>query len=309
MHLTFDWNAALRRSRPRAASAPEGHWCNRHAWKRFPYGNRIYRYAGSALESNWSRLHGGDGEPYPSAARLAELLAANPALAFHVPNPAAVPPLLEEAWRAYHAGDFADAVSHGLAASPLGLAVASQAAAVYASHLEEDAGRRMAILLDAVAASAALRQLAPNWAAACFAHGLALGRYSQQLSVLKALTLGLGGKTRDCLQRALELAPGHADSHVGLGIYHAEVVAKVGGAVAAFTYGARREAVVEHFEAARTLKPQSPVVLAEYARALQLAFGAGGRERSEALLSEAAACQPADALERLDVEWALGERE
>jgi len=50
-------------------------------------------------------------------------------------------------------------------------------------------------------------------------------------------------------------------------------------------------------------------VLAEYARSTALAFGGLDQGRAHQIFGEAAACQPADALERLDVEWALGETE
>ncbi|MDD2668395.1 MULTISPECIES: hypothetical protein [Zoogloea] len=309
MHLTFDWNAARRRSREQANSAEEGQGANRTTWKRFPYGDRIYRYGGTALSSNWARLHRGDLEPYPTTDSLAELLGTNPELMPHAPDLAAIVALIEDAWRAYHAGDFADAVDYGLAAGPVGMVVAARAAAVYASHLEEDEVRRLAILRDTVESCAALVQLAPNWINAWYVYGLALGRYSQNISVVKALAQGLGGKVRDSLHRVIQLNPGHADAHVGLGVYHAEVIDKVGGMVAALTYGARKEAVVDHFEAARGLHPQSPVVLAEYARSTQLAFGHAHSGRAHEIFGEAAACQPADALERLDVEWALGELE
>ena len=309
MHLTFDWNAARRRSRQQTASAEDAQGSGRLAWKRFPYGDRIYRYGGTALASNWSRLHRGDQEPYPTTDSVAGLLRANPGLVAHVSDPAVTVQLVEDAWRAYHAGDFADAVDFGLAAGPVGMVVAARAAAVYASHLEENETRRLAILRDTVESCAALVQLAPNWANAWYVHGLALGRYSQNISVVKALAQGLGGKVRDSLLRAIQLDSGHADAHVGMGVYHAEVIDKVGAMVAALTYGARKEAVVEHFEAARRLHPQSPVVLAEYARSTQLAFGRLHPGKAHDIFGEAAACQPADALERLDVEWALGELE
>lgn len=307
MHLTFDWSGALRRSRLRTESSGEAQAESRRTWKRFPYGDRIYRYGGTALQSNWTRLHRGDREPYPSAETVGALLRANPALASSVPVPEVVVPMLEDAWRAYHAGDFADAVDRGLAAGPVGLVVSARAAAVYASHLEEDEARRVAILRGVVESCTALVQVAPNWASAWYVYGLALGRFSQNISVVRALAQGLGGRVRESLQKAIDLEPGYADAHVGLGVYHAEVIDKVGAMMAAFTYGARRAAVTEHFEAARALHPQSPVVLAEYARSTVLAFGNLHQGQAHQIFGEAAACQPADALERLDVEWALGE--
>ena len=85
----------------------------------------------------------------------------------------------------------------------------------------------------------------PNYMAPEQSFGLAVGRYSQNLSVMKALTLGFGGKVRDSFLRALALEPDHADAHLALGVYHAEVVDKVGSVVGALSHHARRDAV-EH---------------------------------------------------------------
>lgn len=309
MHLTFDWHGALRRARHGVKESAGAPAVPRLAWKRFPYGDRVYRYGGTALLTNWCRLHRADREPYPTVDNLLELLRSNPALEPHAANPRALVPIVEEAWRSFHAGDFADALERGLSAGPVGFVVAARAATVYAGHLEEDLPRRLSILREAVESSAALLQMAPNWANAWYAHGAALVRYSQHLSVVKALSQGLGSKVRDSLHRALQLEPGHAGAHVVLGVYNAEVIDKIGGVAGALTYGVRKEAVVDHFEAARALHPQSPVVLAEYARSALMVLGGAQSGRAHALCAEATACQPVDALERLHLEWALGEIE
>ena len=57
------------------------------AWKAFPYPDPAYVYAGTALKKQWARLHQGDAEPWPSDTGA------------------------QAAWRAYHAGEFAKAVS------------------------------------------------------------------------------------------------------------------------------------------------------------------------------------------------------
>ena len=56
----------------------------------------------------------------------------------------------------------------------------------------------------------------------------ALGRYSQGISVAKALAQGLGGKVKNALETTIKLAPKHADAHIALGAFHAEVIDKVG---------------------------------------------------------------------------------
>lgn len=309
MHLTFDWSTTLRRVRGRTNFVPDAVASagTRCGWKRFPFGDRIYRYGGDALATNWARLHAGDAEPHPDVAALGRLVRANPALGARVPDLAAAARDVEEAWRAYHAGDFAEAVDRGEAAGPVGTVVAARAAIVYATHLEEDEMRRAAILRDTVDACSVLVELAPNWANAWFVNGLAIGRYCQHVPLVRSLARGLGGKSRESLQRALQLEPGHADAHAGLGIYCTEVIDKVGAMVAALTYGVKKETAIEHFEAARALNPRSPTTLVEYARAQMLAGGPASLGRAHAIFAEAAACQPLDAQARLDVEWARAE--
>ena len=58
----------------------------------------------------------------------------------------------------------------------------------------------------------------------------ALGRYSQGISVAKALAQGLGSKVKARARDDDQAAPKHADAHIALGTFHAEVIDKVGSA-------------------------------------------------------------------------------
>ena len=148
---------------------------------------------------------------------------------------------------------------------------------------------------------------APGDAFNCYLHAYALGRYSQGISVVKALAQGLGGKIKDSLTRALELDPEHADAHAALGTYHAEVIDKVGSLVGSLTYGAKEKVGLEHYWKCLELFPESAISRIEYANGLVLLKGRSGRKEAEALYREAAAVQPLDAMERLDVELAKAE--
>ena len=44
------------------------------AWAAFPHDAKGFVFAGDALKKAWPRLHAGDCEPYPDAARAAALL-------------------------------------------------------------------------------------------------------------------------------------------------------------------------------------------------------------------------------------------
>ena len=253
------------------------------AWKQFPYPEKIYDYAGAALEANWARLHRGDCEPFPADNKV------------------------QEAWRRYHAGDFGQAAEAGLACSIAGYNVANKAATVYASYLESDDGRKRSLLLEVARRCEEQQRKAPDDANGWYLHAFALGRYSQSISVVKALAEGLGGRIKHSLTQALQLAPGHADARIALGAYHAEVIDKVGALVGGITYGVKKETGRELLEAALALNPESAIARIEYANALVLMYGKAKLQDAERLYREAAACLPMDAMERLDVEAAKAE--
>ncbi|HQC80530.1 MAG TPA: hypothetical protein PLS67_08435 [Accumulibacter sp.] len=253
------------------------------AWTTFPYRETSYAYPGKALEKNWQRLHGGDCEPFPADTQV------------------------QEAWRHYHAGDFALAVEAGLACGLSGYNVANKAAVVYASYLETDDAVKRRLLLEAAQRGEEQQHRTPEDVNGWYLHAFALGRYSQSISVAKALAEGLGGKIKHSLNKTLELAPRHADARVALGAYHAEVIDKVGALVGGLTYGAKKDTGKDLLESALQLNPESAIARIEYANALVMMFGRSKMKEAERLYQEAAACQPMDAMERLDVEAAKAE--
>lgn len=252
-------------------------------WQKFPYSDKAYSYAGAALRENWPRLHRGDCEPFPSDAKV------------------------QDAWRSYHAGDFGKAVEAGVACGLAGYNAANKAATVYATYLESDDERKRKLLIEAAKRAEEQQQKTPDNVNAWYLHAFALGRYSQTISVVKALAEGLGGKIKNSLTRALELEARHVDARIALGSYHAEVIDKVGSLVGGLTYGVRKETGIDLLETALQLDPESAITRIEYANALVLMFGKARIQDAERLYQEAAACVPMDAMERLDVEAAKAE--
>lgn len=275
-------------------------------WKPFPYADKAYDYARGRLKASWSRLHQGDREPYPTAAELRKLIELCPD--FVPPGPVGqAAAKLEDAWRAYHRGDFGHAVELGLAVGPLGYGVANKATNVYATYLETNKDAKLALFLEAAKRAESVFSRAKSVVNAWYFHAQALGRYSQGISVAKALAQGLGGKVRASLEQAIRLEPRHADAHIAMGMYHAEIINKVGATLGGLTYGASREEAVKHFETALKLNPQSAIARIEYANGLAMMFGNAKLERATRLYEEAANCPADDAMERLDAELARAE--
>jgi hypothetical protein len=144
----------------------------------------------------------------------------------------------------------------------------------------------------------------PDSANAHYTLALVLGRHSQRSSIVEALAAGFAGRIRGHLERALVLEPAHAEAHVAFGLYHAEIVAKLGGLAARLTYGATLDAATGHFKKATRLAPEIPVVWLEYAHGLHLLDARKFAQEAKTLLAKAAGCTPRDAMEQLDVERA-----
>jgi len=252
-------------------------------WAKFPYPDKAYVHDAAALKKHWPRLHKGDCEPLPKDAAVLD------------------------AWAAFHAGDFARAVEAGTAAGGAGRNAAVKAQVVYGHYLEPSDKARLALFEEAAGWAEERRAEAPKDPNAHYFHAFALGRYSQGISVGKALAQGLGGKIKDSLLAAIKLQPKHADACIGYGAYQAEVIDKVGGLVAGMTYGAKKDSALEHFERAVKLFPEAAIARIEYANGLILLFGKSRLDEATRLYEAAAACKPADAMERLDVERAKAE--
>ncbi len=262
-------------------------------------------FAGSGLEDRWAALHKGDREPFPSAARVAALAKKNRAFGEWADGHGGAKDIaagLQEAWRRFHTGDFTGAIAAGSKLGALGASAANKAAGIYSLQAAGEEPDRL--LQAAIARGEAAVQALPDDANAHYMLALVLGRYSQRISILKALANGMATRVHSHLETALKLEPKHADAHIALGLYHAEIVAKMGSLLAGVTYQASGDAALEHFRRALKLAPASPIAKIEYANGLLLLDARRHREQADELYTAAAACDPADAMEQLDVERA-----
>ena len=213
-------------------------------------------------------------------------------------------PKLLEAWRRFHRGDFQQAAELGLALGLPGYAVANKAAAIYANYLEPSKARKLKILDEVGARAEQAVAALPEHANSHYLYAYALGRRSQGASVLEALAQGIGARIRDALARTLELEPRHAEAHTAVGVYHAEIIDKVGAMLGGLTYGASRDEALAHFRKAIELHPRSAIARIEFSGGLLKMFGQSRLEEATRLVVEASKLEPEDAMERLDVELA-----
>lgn len=279
------------------------------AWAAFPHDSKGFAYAGEALRKAWPRLHAGDCEPYPDARRAAALIKSAGKAAPKGLDADALAGQLQDAWRAFHRGDFEAAFAAGEALGPVGASVAVKALGIHATHLvKSDAEKLKRFEQGARLAEAAVKAL-PEEANSHYRHAFALGRYSQGLSIAKALKDGIAGKVRTALDATLERSPGHAEAHTALALYHAEIIDKIGAMVGGLTYGAKASEAESHIKAALKLTPDSPIAHIEHGNVLILLHGEKQEDGAAAAYEKAAKLKPADAMEALDAAYARAQLE
>ncbi len=278
------------------------------SWARFPHDAKAYDFAGDKLKKAWPALHAGDAEPFPDDKRAAALIKAAGKAAPKGLDAAGLAEALQDAWRAFHRGDFQQAYEAGDALGPVGASVACKALGIHATYLVDDEAEQLKRYEQVGKLAEAAIAALPGEANSHYRFAFGMGRYSQGISVAKALAQGLGGKVKDSLEKAIALSPKHADARIALGAFHAEVIDKVGKLLGK-TYGADAGASVKHFEQALKLNPGSAIAMVEYANGLVMLEGDKRMKEAEKLYAEAAECEPLDAMERLDVEMAKAELE
>jgi hypothetical protein len=233
------------------------------------------QFTPETLTARWPELHAGDGEPLPGSQALLA------------------------GWLLYHNGEFEAAARAGLALGAEGATLACKATCIYASYLEPSEERRLALLQQMATLARDQQALAPENANTHYWQAYALGRYSQGISVAKALSIGLGRSMKGALQRCLALAPDHVDAHLALGHYHAEVIDKVGELIGGMTHGASKSAGMALYDRALALSPHSAITRCEAAQGWVMLEGTRALERARALRESAWALEARDAMERI----------
>lgn len=276
----------------------------KNAWAKFPHDQKAYDFAGDKLRKAWPALHSGDQEPFPDEKHAAHLLKAAGKKAPKALDATALSAQLQDAWRAFHHGDFEQAFTFGEVLGPLGASVAVKAIGIHATYLVDDEEEQVSWFQRAVEIAEGARSALPAEANSHYRHAFALGRYSQRINIAKALKQGLAGKVRESLDETLALAPSHAEAHTALALYHAEIIGKIGALIGGMTYGAKASEADKHIQAALKLTPASPIAHVEYANLLLLLYGDKKETAAANAFEKASKLKPHDAMEKLDAEHA-----
>ena len=279
------------------------------AWTAFPHSAKAFIYTGDALKKAWPKLHASDCEPFPDAKYAATLLKAAGKAAPKGLDADALADALQDAWRSFHAGDFKAAFEAGESLGPVGASIAVKAIGIHATYLVDDDAEKLKRFEQAAKLAEAAIKALPDEANSHYRHAFALGRYSQGLSIAKALKDGIAGKVRASLDTALELMPKHAEGHTAMALYHAEIIGKIGAMIGGLTYGAKASEADKHIKEALKLTPTSPIAHIEHGNLLMLLHGNKKEDEAAAAYEKAAACKPQDAMEALDAAYAKSQLE
>lgn len=280
----------------------------RAQWIAFPHPAKSFDFAGEKLQKNWSLLHAGDQEAFPDAKWAAAAIKAAPQPKLKL-DADALATEAQDAWRAFHRGDFREAFERGEKLGVWGAVVACKSQGIHAARLIEDEKLRMAEFQQSAGRALEASAKWPQCGNAYYQHALAVGRYSQAISITQALSQGLAGKVKASLDSTLKLAPKHAEAMLALALYHAEIVGKVGGMLAGLTYGAKASIAEQHMAAALKLIPHAPIAHIEHGNMLMALHGAKREDEAAAAYAKAAALKPRDAMEALDAAYAKSQIE
>jgi len=175
--------------------------------------------------------------------------------------------LLDEARALFTAGDYLPAADKARAAGNAeGLALATQITCYYGRYLAPEE-ERQALFEGAVEMAAAALELDPDNAFVRVQNAHALGRYSQQIGVVDAISEGLASKVRDQIDAALALEPDNASAHMLLANWHAAIINN-SGLLGRMIYGAEEEEVFTHYAEAIRISPADAQIRIEFARAI-----------------------------------------
>ncbi len=245
-------------------------------WITCPIDTSAIDLAGDKLKEHWERMHAGNLEPWPENESV------------------------RDAWRHYHQGDFAKAVGMGLESGEAGVVPAAFAATIYAHYVEQDETSKIAIFKQVMQWCEEAEEKGLSTANLHYIHAVAMGRYSQFISMIEALSQGFGGRIKEQAEKCIELNDKHAEGHATVAGWNAEISDQAGAMMAKMLYGATRDGAIEHYAIATQLAPESPIPYIENAAGIETIFGDSKKAEIIALLEQAMEKQANDAMQLLD---------
>ncbi len=243
----------------------------------------IKNFDKTSLLAQWDKLHQGDLQSKPDEQTI-------------------------DAWLAFHNGHYHQAAKLALSAGPAALPVLLRTIVAYTDYICEDEKTSISLLAEAYQHAENLLEEC-NDHNAIFTTALCIGRYAQNISIVKALKKGLGNKVKSLLTQTLEAEPNHGEAHIALAMYHAEIIDKVGSMLGGLTYGASADEARKHIKKGLEAA-SSPINLIEAGNAYLLLDGEEkGMSKAIKLYKQAAKSKALDCLQAMDIDFAIDQIE
>lgn len=265
-----------------------------------------FDYSQEQLAAKWHDLHQWDGEPFPSAERVASEIQtfgraiANPSLK---DDPDLISERLISGWIDFHAGRFARAVSTGIDLGPIGHYLVSAAASIYGFYFAESKERldifKFAYALAQETANKDYNHINTHYMYACN-----LGRWGESVSKFKAMQTGVPLKFRAAIIKTLEQNPNHIYARTGLAAFQGMIIGESLESVARFTFGATKEKCYGIFERVIEDAPSLPLPMMQYGRSIMMIEGAKKGARGLEYIRQASEATARDVMEKLDIRYA-----
>lgn len=292
---------------PRTGKAIMNRQLLQYEWAELPF--KAVELTIETMQNSWQRLHIGNHESFPDCNALIQQMERYPLLKASIGNQSAetLAKTLQQAWLDFHLGKYKAAAEQALSTGLFGLNLASKSIAIYATHLETNDSLKLKLFLQATELAEHAIEIMPDNPDAHYNRAYALGRYSQGISITKALAEGYGNKVKESLEKTIELDPNHAEAHIALGTYHAEIIDQVGRLVASVSYGASKDTGLKHFRLAIRIAPDFPIAYTQYADGLLMMFGPSKLKEAQQLYNKASESDVVDAMEQIDQKTAIDE--
>ena len=179
-----------------------------------------------------------------------------------------------------------------------GLALAAKSLTIQAHYLTQGSAKEALFERAAGLAQKAIKT-DPKNPEAHIQSSRVMGRHAQTIGVVESAGKGYPEKIRDAIENALRLAPDMPAAHLGMGMWHAEVVAGAGSFMADILYGADEDDAIAYYEQALVRAPDEKVVPLEYALGLLALDGDDYREQARSLLQRAIELPTKDAFDNI----------
>lgn len=260
-----------------------------------------FDYNSDSIVDVWSQVHSIDKEPLPTAKGLKQLLkgasidAASPTYGDDFEALAAA---IIDGWVDFHNGDFQGAFDKAEACGPAASYLALLALNTYAGYLAPESKQADLFYGAAEKAKDAILMF-PKVVNIEYAYALNIGRYTESISIAKALSSGAALSFKKSLDKCLSIQPNHVPSLLAQGALHAQTIDAIGELAARMSFGATKKKVFNVYESASQIDNPPPVIFLEYAKNIQL-LEKNNKGKVERLLKQALAAPVLDPLDAFD---------